>query len=38
VIKVLPDPKKLSITVSAEKKKYLPGEAVKITVLVKDAK
>jgi len=36
-VKVLPDPKKLSVTVSAEKKQYLPGEPVKIQISVKDA-
>ncbi len=36
VIKVLPDPKKLSVTVSTEKKKYLPGESVKVNIHVTD--
>ncbi len=36
VVKVLPDPKKLSVSVTADKKKYLPGEAVKVMITVKD--
>lgn len=38
VIKVLSDPKKLSVIVQADKKQYLPGEAVKLSVTVQDAK
>ena len=37
VVKVLPDPRKLSVTVTTEKKKYVPGESVKVSVMVKDA-
>ena len=37
VIKVLPDPKKLSVTLKTEKQKYLPGESVKVTIHVTDA-
>lgn len=37
VMKVTTDPKKLSVTVTPEKKQYLPGDKVKLTVAVKDS-
>lgn len=37
VMKVTTDPKKLSVTVTPEKKQYLPGDKVKLTVVVKDS-
>jgi uncharacterized protein YfaS (alpha-2-macroglobulin family) len=36
-IRVLPDSKKLTVEVTAEKPKYLPGETLKVTIQVKDA-
>ncbi len=36
VVKVLPDSKKLTVSVTTDKKKYLPGEGVRMTVTVKD--
>lgn len=37
VMKVTTDPKKLSVTVTSEKKQYLPGDRVKLSVAVKDS-
>ena len=37
VMKVVTDPKKLLVTVTPEKKQYLPGDKVKLTVTVKDS-
>ena len=37
VMKVTTDPKKLSVTITPEKKQYLPGNKVKLTVTVKDS-
>lgn len=37
VVKVLTDPKKLSITLTTDKAHYLPGDPVKMTVSVKDS-
>ena len=36
VMKVTTDPKKFSVTITPEKKQYLPGNKVKLTVTVKD--
>jgi hypothetical protein len=36
-MKVTTDPKKLGVTVTPEKKQYLPGDKVKLTVVVKDS-
>jgi len=36
VMKVTTDPKKLSVTITPEKKQYLPGDKVKLTIAVKD--
>lgn len=36
-IRVLPDSKKLTVEVKAEKLKYLPGETLKVNIQVKDA-
>lgn len=37
VMKVTTDPKKLSVTITPEKKQYLPGGKVKLVVAVKDS-
>lgn len=37
VIKVTTDPKRLGVTVTPEKKQYLPGQKVKLTVSVKNS-
>lgn len=37
VLKVATDPKKLSVTVTTDKARYLPGDTVKTTVTVRDA-
>ncbi len=36
VMKVTTDPKRLSVTITPEKKQYLPGEKMKLTIAVKD--
>lgn len=37
VMKVTTDPKKLSVTITPEKKQYLPGDKVKLTITVRDS-
>lgn len=37
VMKVTTDPKRLSVVVTPEKKQYLPGDRVKLTIAVKDS-